>query len=47
MYVVTFIVVDTKTTVSRRFTSEYLARKFVNKLKHSKRCRLVSYPLFK
>lgn len=29
------------------FDSEYMAWKFVNKLKHGRRCRLVFYPLFK
>lgn len=32
--------------VEKRFDSPYLCRKFVNKLKHSKRCVLVSYPNF-
>lgn len=35
------------TRVEKEFNSAYLCRKFVNKLKHSKRCVLVSYPLFK
>ena len=46
-YNVTFIVNATRETLTRSFDSEYLAWKFVNKLKHSKRCTLVSYPLFK
>lgn len=33
--------------VTKRFDSEFLCRKFVNRLKRSKRCTLVSYPLFK
>lgn len=33
--------------VEKRFDSEYLCRKFVTRLKHSKMCVLVSYPLFK
>ena len=33
--------------VEKTFDSVYLCRKFVNKLKHSKKCVLVSYPLFK
>lgn len=32
--------------VTKTFDSEFLCRKFVNKLKRSKRCTLVSYPLF-
>lgn len=35
------------TRVEKTFDSAYLCRKFVNKLNHSKRCVLVSYPLFK
>lgn len=35
------------TRVTKTFDSAYLCRKFVNKLKRSKRCVLVSYPLFK
>ena len=31
----------------KSFESEYQARMFVNKLKHSKKCVLVSYPNFK
>lgn len=34
------------TRVEKIFDSAYLCRKFVNKLKHSKRCVLVSYPNF-
>lgn len=30
----------------KEFDSEYLCRKFVNKLRFSKRCRLISYPSF-
>lgn len=33
--------------IEKRFDSPYLCRKFVNKLKHSKRCKLVSFPQFK
>lgn len=32
--------------VEKTFDSEFFCRKFVNKLKHSKRCVLVSYPNF-
>lgn len=44
MYEVTFLVLESNTEVTKTFDSEYLARKFVNKLKHSKKCRLLSYP---
>lgn len=47
MYDVTFYVVESGQTVTKRFDSPYLARKFVNKLKHSKKCRLLAYPIFK
>ena len=33
--------------VTKHFDSEFLCRKFVNRLKHSKKCVLVSYPIFK
>ena len=46
-YNVTFFVVETGEKLTKSFESEYMAYKFVNKLKHSKRCILVSYPLFK
>lgn len=32
--------------ITKEFQSPYLAEKFVNKIKHSKRCRLISAPLF-
>lgn len=46
-YKVSFIVNATGEQLVRGFDSEYLARKFVNKLKHSKSCTLASYPIFK
>lgn len=45
-YTVTYIVKASKTRVTKTFDNEYLCRKFVNKLKHSKVCELVSYPFF-
>ncbi len=44
-YNVTFIVNETRQKLTKSFDSPYLARVFVNKLRHSKRCTLVSYPL--
>lgn len=44
---VTFIIKDTGVKLTKSFDSEYLAYKFVNKLRHSKRCILVAYPMFK
>ncbi len=46
-YKVTFIVNDTRQKLTRSFDSEYKAYLFVNKLRHSKRCTLTSYPLFR
>jgi hypothetical protein len=46
VYEVTFVVNATKTRVTRKFSSPYLARKFVNKLRYSKRCTLLAYPVF-
>lgn len=33
------------TRLVRVFSSPFLARKFVNKLRHSKKCTLLSYPI--
>lgn len=46
MLEVIFLVIKSGERVSKIFTSEYECRKFVNKLRHSKSCQLVSYPLF-
>lgn len=46
LYEVTFLVNATEARVTRRFDSPYLARKFVNKLRYSKRCTLLAYPVF-
>ena len=45
-YKVRFIINATNEYLVRGFDSPYLASKFVNKLKHSKRCTLVSCPAF-
>lgn len=45
-YKVTFLVNKTNQKLERSFDSPYMAREFVRKLKHSKRCRLLSAPLF-
>ena len=39
---VTYIVKDSGKKLIRTFQSEYLARKFAWKLKHSRKCRLVA-----
>lgn len=41
---VTFIVKKDGKRVTKSFSSPYLCRQFVNKLRHSKKCILVSYP---
>lgn len=46
-YKVTFLVRETGAVVTRTFQEYLPCWKFVNKLKYSKRCRLISYPLFK
>ena len=46
-YNVTFIVRATGEALTKSFDSEYMARQFVNKLRHSKKCALVSYPTFR
>lgn len=45
-YKVTYLVNKTQEKLTRGFESEYHARQFVNKLRHSKRCTLVSFPIF-
>jgi len=45
-YKVKFMVNETGVLLTRGFDSPYFAEKFVNKLKHSKKCTLVSYPIF-
>lgn len=47
MFTVVFKVISTGAKVEKSFDSEYQCRLFVNKLRHSKRCLLISYPLFK
>lgn len=44
MYTVVFLN-ERGDRVEKRFDSPYLARQFVNKIKHSKRCKLVFAPL--
>ena len=45
-YEVTYMVKETGVVLTKVFHSEYLARKFVNRVVHGKRCVLVSCPLF-
>jgi len=44
---VVFQVISTGSFVEKFFDSEYHCRCFVNKIRHSSRCRLVTYPNFK
>ncbi len=43
---VRFLVVDTDTVVEKHFDSMYHCRNFVNKMRYSKKCKLLSYPNF-
>ena len=45
-YRVTFLVKGEERALVRSFTSPYQARVFADKIKRSKRCTLVSCPLF-
>lgn len=45
-YNVTYIVKESGVKLIRSFESEFMAYQFTNKLRHSKRCVLVSSPLF-
>jgi len=45
-YKVTYLVNATNTRLTKGFESPYFAQQFVRKLKHSKRCTLLSSPLF-
>jgi len=43
---VVYMVKKSGVKLTKSFDSEFLCRKLVNKLKHSKTCELISYPLF-
>jgi len=45
--IVEYEVLEKHIIVSKTFTSYRQCKNFVNKLRHSKVCRLVSYPNFK
>lgn len=45
-YKVTFRDNTSDNVLLRSFDSEYFCREFIRKLKHSKRCTLLSYPMF-
>ena len=42
-YKVTFIINKSGDKLTRAFDSEYQMKKFINKLRHSRKCQLVSY----
>ena len=44
-YAVVFLVLDENKKLIRRFNDSYKARLFVNKLKRSKKCRVLSCPI--
>lgn len=43
---VVYAIKATGTRLEKEFDSPYLCQKFVNKLKHSKKAVLISYPMF-
>lgn len=43
---VRFLVLKTNQIVDKEFYSYMECKKFVNKMRHSKKCRLISYPNF-
>lgn len=45
-YKVTFRENKTNKLLRRSFDSEYFCRRFVEKMKRSKKCTLLSYPVF-
>lgn len=45
MYIVKFLVRESGAVVERIFHSPYQCRLFVNKLRHSKKLQLISYPM--
>lgn len=44
---VRFLVIETDKVVEKKFDSYFLCKKFVNKMRYSKKCRLISYPTFR
>lgn len=42
--IVKFLVLESGATVSKQFDSYYRCRNFINKVRHSKKLRLLSYP---
>ena len=46
MLTVTYIVKESGVRVNKMFDSDFKCRAFIRKLRHSKKCLLVAYPLF-
>ena len=46
MLTVTYIVKEFGVRVNKTFDSDFKCRAFIRKLRHSKKCLLVAYPLF-
>ena len=47
MYTVRFLVKATGQVVEKTFREHYLCQKFVNKLKYSKKCSVISAPMLR
>lgn len=45
MFEVVYKVIKNGVVIRKRYDSPFLCRKLVNKLKHSKTCQLISYPI--
>ena len=46
MYEVTFLVLESGERVTRTFKNYLECKRFCKKLRYSKKCALISYPLF-
>lgn len=46
MFKVVYRIRESGVTVTKDFDSPYLCRKTVEKLKRSRKCELISYPIF-
>lgn len=44
--IVKFMVLESGAVVEKKFDSYLECRKFVNKMRHSRKCRLICYPNF-
>ena len=45
MFEVVYRIIKNGVVIRKRYDSPFLCRKLVNKLKHSKTCQLISYPI--